>query len=231
MCTQWVQDWMNNKCKPLSLNLVTEALAIEEETHLIESFLDFNFEPLMYTSHFKYYYYGHLPLGLFSSFLAFQLEIGQTVTLPFVKASDLGILGLDWDILMVNSSFHDDKLVHKVDAGSPSVCEIFQNKNIKLNSVTYCLDYVTEFNFSSSQYVCPGHLEQLAIACPNLQRLNLIGNQECLSNLRGLQTIANWLVWVELCVYLHPRSIGIVGNTMQNEAYTFSCRSMLLGLA
>lgn len=54
-----------------------------------------------------------------------------------MKASDLGILGLDWDILVANSSFHDDKLVHKVDAGSPSVCEIFQNKNIKLNSVTY----------------------------------------------------------------------------------------------
>ena len=35
------------------------------------------------------------------------------------------------------------------------------------------------------------HLEQLSIACPNLQRLDLCGNLICLSNLQGLRSLAS----------------------------------------
>ena len=34
------------------------------------------------------------------------------------------------------------------------------------------------------------HLEQLAIACPNLQQLNLKENVNCLKSLQGLRAIA-----------------------------------------
>ena len=34
-------------------------------------------------------------------------------------------------------------------------------------------------------------LEQLAIACPNLQRLNLLQSRHCLKSLQGLRTIAS----------------------------------------
>ena len=53
-----------------------------------------------------------------------------------------------------------------------------------LTSVTY---------FDASYWGClhPGHLEQLSIACPNLQRLDLFGNSECLINLQGLHSLAN----------------------------------------
>ena len=35
------------------------------------------------------------------------------------------------------------------------------------------------------------HLEQLAVTCPNLQRLDVRNNKSCLNNLQGLQTITS----------------------------------------
>ena len=50
------------------------------------------------------------------------------------------------------------------------------------------LTSVTYFDASCCRVLYPGHLEQLSIACPNLQRLDLWGNSNCLSNLQGLHT-------------------------------------------
>ena len=50
---------------------------------------------------------------------------------------------------------------------------------------------VTHFDASCCSSLYPGHLEQLSIACPNLQRLDLFGNSECLNNLQGLHSLAN----------------------------------------
>ena len=57
------------------------------------------------------------------------------------------------------------------------------------------LEFITEFDascFRVSHFDAKSdHLEQLAFACPNLQRLNLNGNKECLKSLRGLRAIAS----------------------------------------
>jgi len=67
----------------------------------------------------------------------------------------------------------------------------FSHKNIVFNNrLVTSFSRVTEFNFAYSECVQPGHLEQLAIACPNIQRLNLQDNCECLVRLQGLRTIA-----------------------------------------
>ena len=191
LCIPWIQEWMKNNFIPYNLNLITEMFEIDDETRLIESFLDWNFTPLInYTSCFKYYYSYSIPLRLISSLPEFQLEIGATANLPFVKASDLGILGLDLDLLVVTSGVCNGKLVYKADTGSPSVCRIFRRRNIVLNKMVNTLNCITEFNFAYIRSLHSGHLEQVAIACPNLQRLSLEGNMDCLSSLQGLQTIA-----------------------------------------
>jgi len=53
------------------------------------------------------------------------------------------------------------------------------------------LDLVTEVDLTYSEFLHPGHLEQLAITCPNLERLNIQYNVECLRNLQGLRMIAS----------------------------------------
>ena len=52
------------------------------------------------------------------------------------------------------------------------------------------LSSVTYFDASCCRVLYPGHLEQLSIACPNLQRLDLSRNSNCLNNLQGLHSLA-----------------------------------------
>ena len=51
--------------------------------------------------------------------------------------------------------------------------------------------YATYFNFFHCNSLHSGHLEQLAFACPNLQRLKLNTCFHCLESLQGLQAIAS----------------------------------------
>ena len=58
--------------------------------------------------------------------------------------------------------------------------------NIQYVPISYCqIDSVSCVDFSNAD-VNSNHLEQLAVVCPNLQRLNLQGNINCLRDLQGL---------------------------------------------
>jgi len=86
-----------------------------------------------------------------------------------------------------------------------------------LNSAMTSISFVTDFDFSCCTFLHSGHLEQLAVACPNLQRLNLFVNDECLRSLKGLakvaQCCANLCGLNLLCISLdeveHPLYYGI----------------------
>ena len=110
-----------------------------------------------------------------------QLQVTEsTVTLPLVKASKYGTLGLDVDTLhLTQGNCH----VHKA-LFTGGIDEHVDFSFASLTSVTH---------FDASYYggLYPGHLEQLSIACPNLKRLNLCGNSNCLKNLQGLHSLAN----------------------------------------
>ena len=81
---------------------------------------------------------------------------------------------------------------------------------------------MVEFDVSSGR-LCSEHLEQLAIACPNLQRLNLrqkmshdhdlgVHSTQCLISLRGLHAIAN------LCHNLQGLNLlNIPVNEVENQ--------------
>ena len=60
-------------------------------------------------------------------------------------------------------------------------------------------------DFSFYYGLQPGHLEQLAISCPNIQQLNLQCSHDCLRRLQGLQAI------VTHCSNL--QRLNVVGST------------------
>ena len=58
--------------------------------------------------------------------------------------------------------------------------------------MVHSLNCVTEFNFANTRSVLSKHLEQIALACPNLRHLNLQDNYDRLASLQGLRAIANY---------------------------------------
>ena len=110
-----------------------------------------------------------------------QLQVTESiVTLPSVKASKYGLLGLDVDTLHLtqgNGNVHKALLIGGID-------EYVDSSIASLTSVTH-------FDASHCGGLYPGHLEQLSIACPNLKKLDLCGNSSCLNNLQGLHGLAN----------------------------------------
>ena len=100
-----------------------------------------------------------------------------------MKASKYGILGLDHDVLHLTvGSYHGKKVYKAMLTGTNN--EYIDTSVTSLSSVTY-------FDASCCRVLYPGHLEQLSIACPNLQRLDLSRNSNCLNNLQGLHSLAD----------------------------------------
>jgi len=167
---------MHHSFVPAKLNLVTEMLGFSEDMDFITSFIEYNYvPPIGHTSYFKLCYNYRIPLNLFPSFPVYQfgfIPTSTSIILPFVKASSFGLLGLDWDILVITGGDCVGKPVYKAAAASNGVYTIFSNNNIMLNSGFDNLNGVIEFDFAHCTCVHSGHLEQLAITCPNLQRLN-----------------------------------------------------------
>ena len=114
----------------------------------------------------------------------FQLQFGQPCTLPFVKPSECGLLGLD---ILLTDSTYGGELLHK------AIVSRFRN-NIEhshcMSDLT-SLSLITHFDASGCRSLHPGHLEQLAMTCPNFQQLNLQGNTSCLNTLQGLHVLAS----------------------------------------
>ena len=79
-------------------------------------------------------------------------------------------------------------MVRKVHKG------LLQDGNVEhLDTSITSLCFVTFFDASHCSSLYSGHLEQLSIACPSLERLNLYGNSMCINTLQGLQSLAiNW---------------------------------------
>ena len=191
-CVQWIQEWIKKRCIPCSLNLVTKAFDSKLESGFMESLLHrAEFPPQGYTSCFRLYYHFEIPLNLFPNLPEFQLEIGETVTLPMVKASKFGILDLEHDVSVLTDCVYKGKRFCKLDNRLPVVCmtENFNLQNNKFNYLVDSLNCVTEFIITLSEERCEV-LEQLAFACPNLQRLKLQGCSGDTFSLEGLRAIA-----------------------------------------
>ena len=195
----WLQNWVAARFKPPKLNVVTKVTAYLMLT-ILEHWETLNRQvPVGCTACFKLYDYLKVPLNLIPALPEYQLQFGQDAMLSFTKASNFGMLGLNKGLLLLTDCVHNGKNIHKA----------FLNKYMYfdvtlLNCNVESLSVVTHFDASNFGQLYSGHLEQLAIACPNLQRLNLKDNHHCLKSLHGLRSVANHCKLQGLnIVYMH----------------------------
>ena len=125
------------------------------------------------------------------------MQVFGFVTPPFVKLSDYGIFGLKYDTFYLNDYDHYGEVRHTV---TPRCTEFYEVKREHLNCIGN-LHSVSNIDFSNVD-IYPGHLEQVAITCPNLERLNLMENVRCLQSLEGLRAI------VYKCRYLQGLNLS-----------------------
>ena len=221
-CMPCVEEWvakgfisynLNIVVHTYNLNIVEHEFVEQLQKSFLESWRQWNSTiPVGHTAYLKLYNTGNnrSPLNFFPIFPTVQLEFSQTATLPFVKTSSFGVLGLEGDLVLLTDTVHDGRTAVKAKIMTP---DEFNHILIILNSSVKSLNFVTDFDFIQCQFLHSGHLEQLAIACPNIQRLNLGGNTECLDSLQGLRMIAHCCV--DLCG-LNLRGIAlenVVGYT------------------
>ena len=129
-----------------------------------------------------------VPIDLYPSIPLMKFRFGPAAKRHLVKLSDQGILGLNKDILYLSDYDH----YSKVRLSATPRCARY------LDFVNYVKDehYISNFDSVSdidlsSVNVYPDHLEQLAIACSNLERLDLSSAQNCLQNMQVLHAIVN----------------------------------------
>ena len=187
---QWFEEWANCNYVPRKLNFVFADKPKYPRNVIISSLP--SYLPMLRSKKLSkisgladiawfniYCFNNYADSSLVIPFI--QLKVTEsTVTLPSVKASKYGILGLDVDTLHLtqgNGNVHKALLIGGIDE--------------HVDSSIASLTSVTHFDASHCGGLYPGHLEQLSIACPNLKKLNLCGNSNCLNNLQGLHSLAN----------------------------------------
>ena len=126
---------------------------------------------------------ARVPMDLYPSIPLRKFRFGPVATPPLIKLSDHGILGLDYDIFYLSDYDHYGKVRLSV---SPKYTAV---KVEHLHCISN-FNSVSNVDFSHVN-IYPGHLEQLAISCPNLERLNLGKAQSYLQSLQGLHAIVD----------------------------------------
>ena len=217
-CMLCVKEWVAKGFIPCNLsivvhtynlNIVEHEFAEQLQKSFLESWRQWNSTiPVSHTAYLKLYNNNRSPLNISPIFPTIHFEFSQKANLPFVKLSDFGVLGLERDFTLLTHAVHDGKTVSKAKVMAPD--EFSHVITPMLNSGIRNLSCVTDFDFVQCQFLHSGHLEQLAIACPNIQRLNLGGNTECLSSLQGLRMI------VQCCEGL--RGLNLRGIPLGNIA-------------
>ena len=187
-CIGWVQDWVTNKFVPQNLSIIIEEFVSMLHPKLLEAWPLWNsFIPAERTAELRLYsgLGFKVPLNLFNALPMFQLHFSQTAMLPFVKVATFGLLSMEPRLLMLTDQ---NSTTHKAEFVANANLVIHDDQ---LDHHVTSLSFITNFDASRCKSVHPDHLEQLAVACPNLQRLNLSSKYECLESLQGLRMIAS----------------------------------------
>ena len=192
----WLDKWAIKGFLPQTLNFVMgQNIPL---TTFVKHWQHLNpHSPTGHTDCLKVFSNLKVPMDLYPPLPDFQLQFGESCTLPFVEPSKFGLLGLEkWDVLLTDSSYHG-KVLHKavVIQLRHIRCSLFSNDFTGLS-------FVTHFDVSFCMSLHSGHLEQLAMACPNLQHLNLQDKRHCLERLQGLHT---------LCACRKLRGLNLLG--------------------
>ena len=183
-----LHEWVVNINAPKNLNVVfNDHYLVRLKVDLLHSWSQWNMDmPATRTACLRFYAYEtrYLPMNLSLSLPVFQLQYGRTTYSPIVKASKFGLLGLTTDSLLLTDCIYEGKAMHKV-----KLCSLPDGGLV--NSTVSDLTFVTYFDIGiHSRHLQSGHLEQIALACPNLSWLNVRGNSGCLQSLQGLEVIS-----------------------------------------
>ena len=183
----WLDYWISKGLVPQRLNIVfASPLMLRDGIMYSWNNAHSKCTP-HHTGHIEVYSSFRAPLNLFTVLPKFQLDFGHAATPPYVKPNSVGLLGLDdYAVTWFTGKIHagSGKVARKT---SPGVVYIAEEQLFNGNYDSWLL---LEFDVSDCE-LCPEDLEQLAVACPNLQRLSLMYNDECLTSLQGLRTIAS----------------------------------------
>ena len=185
------QMWMMNGFNPPNLNVIIPNGNIYSPMIMLRKFLlgtwpKWNIQvPTGHTACLRLYSNYKVPLSLFQNAPVFQLRYGEMVTLPYVRATSVGV---DDQVLLLTD--HDDgsKSVHKATLylrPSRNMHSILrdhgQDNQLQLDNVVTNL---TELDLSE----CNIDIKPIVGACPQLQQLNLTDIRSL--RLEELQVIA-----------------------------------------
>ena len=171
-----VKGWMMNGFNPPNLNVIVlngsiYSAMIRLRQYLMRTWPNWNVQVLTgHTACLRLYSNCKIPLNLFQNAPVFQLRYGETVTLPYVRATNVGV---DDKVLLLTD--HDDgsMSVHKArlyTKPSHTMSSILrdhgQGNQLQLDNVVTDL---TELDLTE----CNIDIKPIVGACPQLQRLNL----------------------------------------------------------
>ena len=178
-----LNEWAAIRLTPRTLNIVTSALA--SVVDVFGEWVPSRPSLANHSSYLKVYKSFEVLIGLAPTFPAFQLQfVGQHCTVPYVVARNYGLLGLDSDRLVLTDRIIGNREIYKA-------LMVKSSGNEQVGPICIVnIEFLTHFDVAQCDTFYTGHLEQLAVACPNLQHLNLLDNVNCLKCLQGLRAIA-----------------------------------------
>ena len=156
-----LQSWINEgNTLPPTINILTEVT--DALVYKLFRFWSGSSSKLL-SFEIGLYDSAKVSMNLYPSVPLMKLQFGPETTLPFINLSNHGILGLVEDIVFVNDY---GKNRHTLTIGFADLFHKYKEQHLKfsignLHSVT-CVDFGNAEIYSN-------HLEQLTVACPNLQ--------------------------------------------------------------
>ena len=176
-----LQNWADHgNVLPSVINILTEA----DDNEVIDKLFEFwsasgsklpSCEIALYDGH-------RMPINLFPPMPLRKFKFGPAATPPFVLLSSHGVVGLSHDTFYLSEHDHYGEVRH-------TMIPCYHQDEVRCFNNTVHLSSVTSIDFFGVNDVYSSHLEQLAIACPCLQRLSLRQNVSCLTSLRGLHAV------------------------------------------
>jgi len=177
----FLHDWINKGLIPENVNIYCNCTFADILLTAWSSWNDNS--PTGKTGFVKVYDSFKPPLNLFPALPIFQLQFGRAATLPILDASKLFITRGNYTLLLTECSY-GSKAVYKTDMWYPGDIAHRHRASCDVDN----LRFVTDIDFSNDELFRSDQLEQVALICPNLQRLRL--SNVSLNSLRGLRAIA-----------------------------------------
>ena len=188
----YLYKWINAGCKPPNLS-VMYVMSVDIDIRMfVQRWPQWNSQiPAGHTACFKVFSVDSWNWWNSSIVIpALLLEFGKNATYPFIKPSSFGLFGFGEDLMLLTNSTINSKVIHQLKEPSYVGSEERSLITSHLCCNVSTLNFVTDF-VASHCGLLSDHLEQLSIACPNLERLNLKLNIKCLESLTGLKSIVN----------------------------------------